>query len=57
MYKDDQFQGSTLSIIVSISIVIINFILRMIIMTLIRKIGYYTESEQTLAIKSSIFVS
>ena len=39
------------------AIVLINFALKTINMGLIRYIGYYTESEQTLVIKTSIFVS
>jgi len=41
---------------VAFSIVGINFVLRLIMMVLIKYIGYHTESEQTKNIKSSIFI-
>eukprot|EP00347_Sterkiella_histriomuscorum_P007945 403346963 len=56
-YQSDQVQGVGLSQAVSVIIVIVNFILRTIVMALIKLIGYHTESQQTQAIKSSIFVS
>lgn len=46
-----------LSKIVSFSIVAVNFVLRTINILLIKYIGYNTESKQTTAIKTSIFVT
>jgi len=57
MYVDDFFGGKALSYVVSVSIVVINIILRTIMLTLIKWIGYHTESEQTGAIMTSIFVA
>lgn len=56
-YVWDGYGGKALSLIVSMSIVVINIILRTIMMTLIKFIGYHTESEQTKNIKTSIFVT
>lgn len=56
MFVDDLFGGAALSKVVSISIVVINIILRTIMLSLIKWIGYHTESEQTGAIMTSIFV-
>lgn len=56
-YSKDQLIGLGLSKVVSVAIVVINFVLRTLNMGLISFIGYYTESQQTLVIKSSIFIS
>lgn len=56
MYTEDFFGGQTLSTIVSVSIVIINLVLRSCMLNLITWIGFHTESAQTNAIMTSIFV-
>ncbi len=56
-YTYDYLIALALGKVVSFAIVIINTILRTIVMMLIKYIGFYTESEQTLNIKSSIFVT
>ena len=56
-YNKDQLVGMGLSKIVSFSIVIVNFVLRTVNMILIKYIGHHTESQQTTAIMTSIFVS
>ena len=56
-YADDSLIAKGLSKVVSFAIVLINFILRTVVMLLIEFIGYYTESEQTLNIKSTIFIT
>jgi len=56
MFVDDFFGGKALSQVVSISIVVINIILRTIMLSLIKWIGYHTESDQTGAIMTSIFI-
>lgn len=58
MYTNDNFiLGLFLAQIVAITIVVINIILKSIMLALILYIGYHTESEQTGAIKSSVFVT
>lgn len=44
MYTEDYFGGQTLSTIVSVSIVVINLILRSCMLSLITWIGFHTES-------------
>ena len=56
MYVEDFFGGKALSQVVSISIVVINLVLRAIMLVLIKWIGYHTESEQTASIMTSIFI-
>jgi hypothetical protein len=56
MFSDDFFGGKALSQVVSISIVVINLVLRAIMLILIELIGYHTESGKTAAIMTSIFV-
>lgn len=56
MFTQDFFGGKALSQVVSISIVVINLILRTLMLYLIKWIGHHTESEQTAAIMSSIFI-
>lgn len=55
-YFDDFMGGQALSQVVSISIIVINIILKIIMLILIKWIGYHTESGQTSAIMSSIFI-
>jgi hypothetical protein len=56
MYGEDFFGGQMLSQVVSVSIVVINLILRACMLNLITWIGYHTESGQTSAIMTSIFI-
>jgi len=44
MFVDDFLGGKALSQVVSISIVVINIVLRTIMLILIKMIGYHTES-------------
>jgi len=57
MFAKDFFGGLTLAQVVSISIVVINLLLRNSMLTLISWIGYHTESQQTNAIMVSIFIA
>jgi len=57
MYVTDFLFGSGLSLSISFSIVVINFILREIMIVMIKQVGYHTETEQTRSIMVSIFVS
>ena len=56
-YTKDWLTGLALSQVVSFSIVIVNFILRTVNLFLIKLIGHHTESKQTVAIMTSIFVT
>lgn len=56
MFVEDFFGGQMLSQVVSVSIVVINLILRSCMLNLITWIGYHTESGQTSAIMTSIFI-
>lgn len=49
--------GKALAQFVAMSIVVINIILKMIMLVLVKWIGYHTESEQTSQIMSSIFIT
>lgn len=56
-YRRDFFIGLGLSQVVSFSIIFVNIILKTVNMLLIKYIGHNTESDQTQAIKLSIFVA
>lgn len=56
-FLNDFVGGQALAQFVSVSIIIINIILKMIMLVLVKWIGYHTESEQTSAIMYSIFVT
>lgn len=56
-YTYDIIVGFGLSNVVSIGITVVNMVIRIINIGLITFIGYYTESEQTKAVKTSVFIS
>mmetsp|Transcript_15075 Transcript_15075/g.14642 ORF Transcript_15075/g.14642 Transcript_15075/m.14642 type:complete len:102 (-) Transcript_15075:1083-1388(-) len=56
-YTKDNLWSSFLSTLVSLSVSVINIILRTVNIILISIIGYHTESNQTKAVMAAVFIS